>query len=261
MKPDRVRGRRPVASLAEPGTALAALGDAVVACRACPRLVAHRERVAAEKVRRHAAETYWGRPIRAFGDPRATLVIVGLAPAAHGANRTGRPFTGDGTGGAGEWVARGLYEIGKASRSTWRQADDGLVLAGVLVTNAVRCVPPGNRPTAEEVRRCAPFLAAELAALPALRVVLALGRVAFTALLDAWPAAGGGPVPSPKPTFAHGRELPLAPGRALAGATLLAAYHPSRQNTNTGRLTWHMWLRVLRRAAELAGGGTIGRDA
>ncbi len=225
-----------------------AIEAAVVRCRACPRLVAFRERVAREKVRRHRDEPYWGRPVPAFGDPAARFLVVGLAPAPHGANRTGRMFTGDDGGGAGDWVAAGLHAIGLASQPTSRSRDDGLTLAGVLLTAAARCAPPGNRPTSEELCRCRPYLAAELAALPRLAVVLALGKVAFDAVLTAWPTSGRGEAPPPRPRFAHGAEVALADG-----VTLLVSYHPSRQNTNTGRLTRAMWLAVFERAKALLG--------
>ncbi len=231
-----------------PGGAIGAIEAAVVRCRACPRLVAFRERVAAEKVRRHRGERYWGRPVPAFGDPAARLLVVGLAPAPHGANRTGRMFTGDDGGGSGDWVAAGLHAVGLANRPTSRSPDDGLALAGALVTAAARCAPPGNRPTPEELRRCRPYLEAELAALPDLRVVLALGRIAFEAVLAAWPASGRGRPLEPRPRFAHGAEV-----RLDGGVTLLASYHPSRQNTNTGHLTRAMWLAVFRRARALLG--------
>jgi uracil-DNA glycosylase family 4 len=234
---------------ADPGR-LAAISAAVVDCRACPRLVAYRERVAAVKVRRFRADAYWGRPVPAFGDPGARLLVVGLAPAAHGANRTGRVFTGDGSGGSGDWVAAGLHAIGCATRPVSRSADDGLALAGALVTSAVRCAPPDNRPAPDELRRCRAFLASELAALPRLAAVLALGRVAYEAVLAAWPEARRGTPPRPAPAFAHGAEVAL-PG----GVRLLASYHPSRQNTQTGRLTRAMWLAVFRRASALSGGG------
>ncbi len=225
-----------------------AIEAAVVRCRACPRLVAFREQAAREKVRRHRDEPYWGRPVPAFGDPAARLVVVGLAPAPHGGNRTGRMFTGDDGGGAGDWAAAGLHAIGLASQPTSRSRDDGLTLAGALLTAAARCAPPDNRPTPEELHRCRPFLEAELAALPRLAVVLALGKVAFDTVLAAWPGSGRGEAPRPHPRFAHGAEVRLA-----GGVTLLASYHPSRQNTNTGRLTRAMWLAVFERAQALLG--------
>ncbi len=229
-------------------TTIEAIEAAVVGCRACPRLVAFRERVAAEKVRRHRSAPYWGRPVPAFGDPAARLLVVGLAPAPHGANRTGRMFTGDDAGGAGDWVAAGLHAIGLANRPTSRSPDDGLELRGALVTAAARCAPPGNRPLPEELRRCRPFLEAELAALPELDVILALGRIAFDAVLAAWSGSGRGRPPGPRPRFAHGTEV-----RLDGGVTLLASYHPSRQNTNTGRLTHAMWLALFERVRELLG--------
>lgn len=230
----------------------------IVACRACPRLVAHRERVGDTKVRRYRDEAYWARPVPAFGDPSARLLVVGLAPAAHGANRTGRLFTGDGEGGSGDWVAAGLHAIRAASQPVSRSADDGLILRGALISSAARCAPPDNRPTPAELARCRPFLEAELAVLRDLRVILALGRIAFDAVLTAWPAAGGGRMPRPRVSFAHGGEVPLPAGPARAGAMLLASYHPSRQNTNTGRLTWSAWMAVFGRAAAHLGAGSDG---
>ncbi len=230
---------------------MAQLQARVVRCRACPRLVEYRERVAAEKVRRHRDDAYWGRPVPAFGDPAAALLVVGLAPAAHGANRTGRMFTGDGSGGSGDWVAAGLHAIGLANRAVSMSAGDGLVLTGALLTAACRCAPPDNRPTGEELARCRPYLEAELAALRALRVVLALGRIAFDATLAAWAGAGGGTPARPRPAFGHGAEVALPAGPGRGAATLLASYHPSRQNTNTGRLTRDVWLAVFARAAAL----------
>lgn len=197
-------------------------------------------------MRRHRDEPYWGRPVPAFGDPATRLLVVGLAPAPHGGNRTGRMFTGDDGGGAGDWVAAGLHAIGRASRPTSRSRDDGLTLRGALLTAAARCAPPANRPTPEELRRCRPYLERELAALRDLGVVLALGRTAFDAVLAAWPGSGRGEAPRPRPRFAHGAEVGLA-----GGVTLLASYHPSRQNTNTGRLTRAMWLAVFERAGAL----------
>jgi uracil-DNA glycosylase family 4 len=230
-------------------TTIEAVQERVVRCRACPRLVAYRERVAAEKVRRHRSERYWGRPVPAFGDPAARLLVVGLAPAAHGANRTGRMFTGDGPGGSGDWVAAGLHAVGLASRPVSRTPDDGLALTDTLISAACRCAPPDNRPTGDELARCRPYLEAEMASLPDLRVVLSLGRIAFDAVLLAWGPAGGGGLPRPRPAFAHGGEWPLPAGPGRRAATLVAVYHPSRQNTNTGRLTRDMWLEAFARAA------------
>jgi uracil-DNA glycosylase family 4 len=215
----------------------------IVRCRACPRLVAWREEVAREKRRSYRDETYWGRPVPGFGDARARVVLVGLAPGAHGANRTGRMFTGD---GSGQFLYAALHRAGLASGPRSVSRDDGLVLCGAFLTNACRCAPPANRPTPGELARCAPFLDRELAALPRARVVVALGAVAWAAAL-AHLARTGHAVPRPRPRFGHGAlwALPGAPA-------LLGSYHPSRQNTQTGRLTAAMLDAVLARAVALA---------
>lgn len=220
---------------------LTALAGTIIRCRACPRLVRWRERVARVRRRAYREETYWGRPVPGFGDPRAWLVLVGLAPGAHGGNRTGRVFTGD---RSGDFLYRALHRAGLASQPTSVSRDDGLRLAGAWVTLAVRCAPPGNRPRPEELRRCAPFLDRELALLRP-RVVLALGAVAWISVLGSLGRRGAA-LPRPRPRFAHGTEL------ALAGAPrLLGSYHVSQQNTQTGRLTPAMFDEILRRAVEL----------
>jgi uracil-DNA glycosylase family 4 len=220
------------------GQALAAVEDEVTRCRACPRLVAWREEVARVKRRAYREEVYWGRPVPGFGDPRARLVVVGLAPGAHGANRTGRMFTGD---SSGEFLYAALHRAGLASQPTSERRGDGLALAGCYITAACRCVPPDNRPAPGELARCAPFLDRELAALQP-RALLALGAIAWEAALGALERSGAS-VARPRPRFAHGAEL------ALPGApTLVASYHVSRQNTNTGRLTAAMFDAVVRRA-------------
>src|SRR5262245_8277584 len=181
---------------------LARLSDRVIRCRRCPRLVAHRDRVAAERVARFRDQTYWGRPVPGFGDPGARLLIVGLAPAAHGGNRTGRIFTGD---ESGNWLYATLHRAGFATKPTSVARDDGLVLRGAWVTAAARCAPPANRPTREELDTCRRWLLAELALLAHLRVVVVLGRIAHEAFL-ATEAARGRVVPRPRPRFAHGAE-------------------------------------------------------
>jgi uracil-DNA glycosylase family 4 len=219
-------------------TLLQELSGEVERCRACPRLVAWREEVARVKRRAYRDEAYWGRAVPGFGDERARLLVVGLAPGAHGANRTGRMFTGD---ASGDFMYRALHRAGLASRPTSERRDDGLVLRGCYVTAACRCVPPDNRPSRLELARCAPFLERELDALRP-RAVLALGAVAWRAVLAAF-ASAGRELPRPLPRFAHGAEL------ACAGApALLASYHVSRQNTQTGRLTAPMFDAVLARA-------------
>lgn len=222
--------------------ALAVLEREVVRCRACPRLVAHREAVARTKRRAYQDEVYWGRPVPGFGDPRAPLVVLGLAPGAHGANRTGRVFTGD---RSGDFLYAALHRAGLASQPTSVRPDDGLVLRGVWITLAARCVPPDNRPTPDETRRCGElWLDRELALLRP-RVVLALGAIAWNAFLDHAGRASG-QVPRPRPAFAHGAETSLE-----GGAVLLGSYHVSQQNTQTGRLTAAMFDLILRRAVTL----------
>ena len=228
------------------GSSLEGLAEEIVFCRKCPRLVEFRERVARTKRRAFSTEEYWGRPVPGYGDPGARLVIVGLAPAAHGANRTGRMFTGDGPRGAGDTLMRALHRLGLANIPYSRARDDGLRLRGVFLTAVVRCVPPGNRPTAEEISNCLPFLARELELLPRARTVLALGRVAFQGCLRALEAIGVD-VPAPRPAFAHGARYKLGP------FWLVASYHPSRQNTQTGRLSEDAFLEAVSTAWELAG--------
>jgi len=229
---------------------LARLEARLTRCRLCPRLVAHRERVAKERVARFRDWQYWGRPVPGFGDAAARVLIVGLAPAAHGGNRTGRIFTGD---ESGNWLFGGLHAAGFANQPTSVRRDDGLVLRDAWVTAAARCAPPVNRPTRHELDTCRRWLLSELALLPRLRVVVVLGRVAHDAFLAA-EGARGHPVPRPRPAFAHGAEH-----RLPSGLTLLCSYHPSQQNTFTGRLTRPMLDRVLRRAATLAGESSASR--
>jgi uracil-DNA glycosylase family 4 len=230
------------ASGAERRASLAELDDDIVSCFRCPRLVAWREQVAREKVARFRDETYWGRPVPGFGDPDARILIVGLAPAAHGGNRTGRVFTGDASGDF-LWVA--MHEVGLADRSVGRRRDDGLTLLDTRVAAAVRCAPPANKPTIEERENCAPYLVRELRALTEVRVVVALGQYAWDAALRTF-AALGTPVSRPKPRFGHGAQV------TVGGWTLLGSYHPSQQNTFTGVLTPGMLRDVLARARTLS---------
>jgi uracil-DNA glycosylase family 4 len=217
-----------------PARALTVLERRVTQCARCPRLVAYRERIAREKRRAYAAEKYWGRPVPAFGDPLARLVIVGLAPGAHGSNRTGRMFTGD---ASGDWLYAALHRYGFASQPVATSRSDGLTLVDCWITAAARCAPPGNKPTLHELANCRPWLARELELLTRRRVVLALGRVGHDAFLkiSGWRAR-----------FAHG-----AVTRLPDGTWLVASYHPSRQNTNTGKLTRAMWHAVFRRVRAL----------
>ena len=213
-------------------------------CRRCPRLVAWRERVAREKRAAYAGEEYWGRPLPGFGDPAGRILILGLAPAAHGGNRTGRIFTGD---RSGDWLFAALHRCGFANQPTSEHAGDGLELSDCFITAAVRCAPPANRPLPAERDNCFPWLERELALLGGIRVVVCLGSFAWDVALRAR-AAFGDPPPRPRPRFGHGAELP---GERW---TLLGSFHPSQQNTFTGKLTEEMTDAVLRRAGELARG-------
>ena len=226
---------------------LRALERDVTRCRKCPRLVAWREHVAREKRRAFADEVYWGRPVPGWGDPEARLLVLGLAPAAHGGNRTGRAFTGD---ESGRWLYRALWRSGFANQAACERKGDGLELRDCFVTAAVRCAPPANRPTTAERDNCRPWLEAELDLLPRIAVVVALGGFAFDNALRVWRRRGH-PVPRPKPRFGHGREIRLAPD----GPLLLACYHPSQQNTFTGVLTEAMLDAIFARARELLNGG------
>jgi uracil-DNA glycosylase family 4 len=210
----------------------------VTTCRACPRLVAWREQVAREKRASFAAWEYWGRPVPGFGDPAARIVIVGLAPAAHGANRTGRIFTGD---RSGDWLYRALYRAGLANQPTSEHRADGLRLRDCYVTAGVKCAPPANKPTPDERDRCLPYLDRELALLHDARVYVALGSFAYAVLASRLRLR-------PRPRFGHAVEAPLADGRSV-----LCSYHPSQQNTFTGVLTEQMFDAVFARAKVLAG--------
>jgi uracil-DNA glycosylase family 4 len=225
-------------------SALEALERRVVACHRCPRLVAHREAVARGKVARFRDWKYWGKPVPGFGDTRARVLIVGLAPAAHGANRTGRMFTGD---ESGRWLYRALHGAGFANRSTSEGRGDGLRLRDAYVTAIARCAPPANRPTPGEIGSCRPFLVEEVRLLSRVRVVVVLGRMAHAGFLAAYEDAGR-PRPRPLPRFAHGARHVLPDGTVL-----VCSYHPSQQNTFTGRLTRSMLDRVFRTARRFAG--------
>lgn len=219
-----------------PDDSLLRLAQDVVTCRACPRLVAWREQVATEKRAAFRDETYWGRPVPGFGDPAARLLVVGLAPAAHGANRTGRMFTGD---RSGDWLYRALHRAGFANQAESSSRDDGLVLSDAYITSPVRCAPPANKPTPLERDTCRPFIDRELALLSEVQVIVALGKFGF----DTVSALVG---LRPRPPFSHGVEVPLAHGR-----TLLGTYHVSQQNTFTGKLTEAMLDDVFDRSRAL----------
>jgi uracil-DNA glycosylase family 4 len=222
--------------------ALAELTAEIVRCRRCPRLVEWRERVAREKVARFREETYWGRPVPGFGDPEARILIVGLAPAAHGGNRTGRVFTGD---ASGDFLFAAMYEVGLANQPTSRRPDDGLALWGAYIAAAVRCAPPANKPLPSERDNCAPFLRRELGLLADVRVIVPLGAYGWEAALRAI-AAASGVEPRPRPKFGHGAEAQVGP------YTVVGSYHPSQQNVFTRRLTAPMLIALLRRAVDLA---------
>jgi uracil-DNA glycosylase family 4 len=225
------------------------LADEVTSCRRCPRLVEWRERTAADPPRRYRGESYWGRPLPGFGDPGAGIAIVGLAPAAHGGNRTGRIFTGD---RSGDWLYAALHRAGLANQATSERAGDGLRLRGAYVTAVNRCPPPQNRPTTEERDNCLPYLARELRLLRRAGVVVALGSFAWTGCLLAL-AELGAELSRPRPRFAHGAEAVIGGAPRRAEWSLLGCFHPSQQNTFTGRLTEPMLDAVFARAKELAG--------
>lgn len=220
-----------------PAPGLDGLARAVAGCRKCPRLREYTREVARTRVRRHASEKYWGRPVPGFGDPRARLLVVGLAPAAHGANRTGRMFTGD---SSGDWLARALYEAGFATSPSSSRKGDGFELRGAYVTAAVRCAPPQNKPSPSEFANCLPYLEAELGMLARVRVVMCLGRAAHAAVCKA--------------LGARKRDMPFSHGAVHRAGKLavVCSYHPSRQNTQTGLLSWSDWKRAFARARRLA---------
>ena len=221
---------------------LAAIRRDIVACRACPRLVEWRERVAREKAPRFADQEYWGRPVPGFGDPTARILVVGLAPAAHGGNRTGRIFTGD---RSGDFLFGALHRAGLSNRPGSLSRDDGLELRGVHLASVNRCAPPGNRPTPEERDTCLPYLVRELQALDEVPAVVALGAFAWDGVLRAFATLGHRV--RPRPTFGHGAEVVIGP------YTLIGCFHPSQQNTFTGKLTQEMLDAVLTRAKAVGG--------
>ncbi len=221
---------------------LSALASAIVDCRRCPRLVAWRQSAAADPPRRFRGQEYWARPLPGFGDPGASVIVLGLAPAAHGGNRTGRVFTGD---RSGDWLYAALHRAGLANQARSSHRDDGLTLRGAYVTAVNRCPPPRNRPTPAERDNCLPYLVEELRLLVRARVIVALGSFAWDGALRALRQLGA-EVPRPKPRFGHGAEL------GIGSFELLGCYHPSQQNTFTGKLTEAMLDQVLTRARALA---------
>ncbi len=208
----------------------------VIGCTRCPRLSQYIKQIGQEKVKRFISEEYWARPLPSWGDPNARLLIVGLAPAAHGGNRTGRMFTGD---GSGDWLARAMYQSGFANMPTSRSKDDGLVLKDAYITAAIRCAPPDNKPLTIELMNCSQYLVSELQILKNIKVILMLGKIGF----DAYCRAAG----LRKIRFSHGASY------EINGKILLASYHPSRQNTNTGKLTWQMWFDIFKKARSILG--------
>lgn len=215
------------------------LNRTIIKCDKCPRLVRWREEVAEKPPRRYQGQSYWAKPLPGFGDPEGRLLIVGLAPAAHGGNRTGRFFTGD---QSGNWLYEALYRFGFSNQPDSVNRNDGLKLKDCYITAAVRCAPPANKPAKDEFERCRPYLVQELGLLENIRVVLALGKIAFDSFLKAYQEAGGA-VSKPRPKFSHGGSVELRPD-----LTLIASYHPSQQNTFTGKLTHKMFHGVFKKA-------------
>ncbi len=224
--------------------ALVQLQSRITSCSLCPRLVAHCQRVAQEKVKRYRDWDYWGKPVPSFGDPEARLLVIGLAPAAHGGNRTGRVFTGD---RSGDWLYGALYEAGFANQPASVHRNDGLTLSDCYITAAVHCAPPDNKPLPEEFLTCRPYLLQELALLKNVQVVIALGQIAFSSYLTARRALSLA-MPTPLPRFGHGSV------HALDAVTLIGSYHPSQQNTFTGRLTREMFQAVFQQARAVING-------
>jgi uracil-DNA glycosylase family 4 len=222
---------------------LKVLNAEVVACTRCPRLVVYRQKIATEKRRAYRDWDYWGKPVPGFGDPNARIVVLGLAPGAHGSNRTGRPFTGD---ASGNFMYPVLHETGFASQPTVTDRSDGLVLNGIYITAAARCAPPDNKPLPRELANCAPFLDRELDGLKNLKVIVALGKIGFDAYLNYLKRRGEISTKSSY-SFGHGAQYPMPNGKIL-----LASYHPSNQNTNTGKLTRPMFMKIFQEARRLA---------
>ena len=224
------------------GTKLQQLQKEVIRCTKCPRLIAWCEQVATQKVKRFAGEDYWGKPLPSFGDPNARLLLVGLAPAAHGGTRTGRMFTGD---RSGDWLFEALYDFQFANQPEASSRNDGLTLRDCYITATLRCAPPQNKPTAEEMRNCSDYLHQEFMLLKGVRVIVALGKIGFDAALKALRATGEND-PKSRPKFGHGHEFQMN-----SRLTLIASYHPSQQNTFTGKLTKPMFHQIFQRVREL----------
>jgi uracil-DNA glycosylase family 4 len=218
------------------------LHETVVACARCPRLVRWRKASARNPPRRYQGQNYWAKPLAGFGDPKARVLIIGLAPAAHGGNRTGRMFTGD---RSGDWLYGALYAAGFANQANSDHRDDGLKLSDCYITAAVHCAPPGNKPALSEFRRCRPYLVQELKLFRQVEVVIVLGKIAFDSFLAAYQESGGA-VPKPRPKFGHGATVELPDGPRL-----ICSYHPSQQNTFTGKLTQPMFQSIFDQAKEV----------
>jgi uracil-DNA glycosylase len=227
--------------MTNPEDRMRAVQEAVIACRKCPRLVAWREQVAREKRRAYREVEYWGRPVPGFGDPHGRVLVVGLAPAAHGGNRTGRVFTGD---SSGDFLYRALHRAGFANQATARHRDDGLALRDIYIAAVCRCAPPANKPAPDEIANCLPYLEEEIRILERLLVIVALGRIAFDNTLRIYRQQGQD---IPKLVFAHAAVYPLGGNLPL----MVASYHPSRQNTQTGRLTETMFMEVWEKVRRL----------
>ena len=234
-----------------PLSGLEALEREIVACGRCKRLIRYRQRVAEQRPPRYRDWAYWGRPLPGFGDPQARLLILGLAPAAHGGNRTGRMFTGD---RSGDWLMGTLFRFGFANQPQSQRARDGLALKDAYITASLRCCPPDNKPRPSEIAACRPYLLQELQLLRSVRVLVALGRIAFVSTLAAFLEAYRFTL-SPRPAFGHGQVYPLPNGQ-----TLIASFHPSQQNTQTGRLSQEMFDHIFARAKKILGSGPGGAD-
>jgi uracil-DNA glycosylase family 4 len=227
------------------------LEDSIVSCERCPRLLQHCREVARTKRRAYRDHVYWGRPVPGFGDRQARILLLGLAPAAHGANRTGRMFTGD---RSGEWLYRALHGAGLSNQARSESRDDRLKLRGVFISATCRCAPPANKPSTEEMTRCESYLDREFELLADLRVVVALGKIAWDAALRRVRRIASADLPRPRPRFSHGAEYRLRLGEDPSPIWLLGSYHPSQQNTQTGRLTREMFDGAIARAAALSRG-------